>query len=112
MDWEVTVITDSNYIKKVRVNDCISRQEAEAQALGTTGAKKVIVSNPKTYKKVDNNEYKSYNVDSVDSDEGMGYLILGALILIYMYWKFFLVIGVISLIVWLIIKSIIYEMNK
>jgi len=48
-DWEVTVITDSNYIKKVRVDNCITRQDAEAQALGMTGAKSVIVSNPKTY---------------------------------------------------------------
>lgn len=46
MDWEVTIVTDSNYIKKVRVSDCVTRLDAEAQALGSTGAKRVIVSNP------------------------------------------------------------------
>jgi len=44
-DWEVTVVTESNYIKKVTVNDCFTRRDAESQALGSTGAKKVIVSN-------------------------------------------------------------------
>jgi len=48
-DWEVTVITDSGFFKKVRVDDCITRQDAEATALGMTGGKRVAMSNPKTY---------------------------------------------------------------
>jgi hypothetical protein len=74
-DWEVTVITDSNYIKKVQVSDCFTREDAEAQALGSTGAKKVIVSNPvrsSNYKKtvqtekVDNYPNTTYNNDCDD----------------------------------------------
>lgn len=49
-NWEVTVITDSNYIKTVRVDNCNTRQDAEAAALGMTGAKQVLNSNTKTYK--------------------------------------------------------------
>jgi hypothetical protein len=48
-DWEVKVITQSGYIQSVRVDNCITREDANAAALGMTGAKSVIVSNPKTY---------------------------------------------------------------
>jgi len=48
-DWEVGVITESNYIKKVRVNHCVTRTDAEAAALGMTGAQRVVYSTPKTY---------------------------------------------------------------
>ena len=79
MDWEVTIVTDSNYIKKVRVSDCATRLDAEAQALGSTGAKRVIVSNPiNTYKRhdenvgvVDNTNYVTYN-GKYDSDGEIG----------------------------------------
>jgi hypothetical protein len=101
-DWEVTVITDSNYIKKVRVDDCITRQDAEAQALGMTGAQRVVVSNPKTYK--DDVDDYSYTSSSPDGGDGAGFLVIGALFLIYMFWKFILLIGGIALVVWLLIK--------
>lgn len=48
-DWEVKVRTESNYIKTVRVDDCFNRSDAEFQALSSTGAKEVIVSNPISY---------------------------------------------------------------
>lgn len=48
-DWEVKVITESNYIKSVRVDDCAFRNDAETQALSSTGAVRVISSNPKQY---------------------------------------------------------------
>jgi hypothetical protein len=101
-DWEVTVITDSNYIKKVRVDDCITRKDAEAQALGMTGAQRVVVSNPKTYKD-DVDDYSSTSSSS-DGGDGAGFLVLGALFLIYMFWKFILLIGGIALVIWLLIK--------
>ena len=101
-DWEVTVITDSNYIKKVRVDDCITRQDAEAQALGMTGAQRVVVSNPKTYKD-DVDDYSSTSSSS-DGGDGAGFLVIGALFLIYMFWKFILLIGGIALFIWLLIK--------
>ena len=105
-DWEVTVMTDSNYIKKVRVDDCITRQDAEAQALGMTGAQRVVVSNPKTYKD-DVDDYSSstsYSSTSSDGGDGAGFLVLGALFLLFYFWKFILLIGSIALVIWLLIK--------
>jgi len=101
-DWEVTVMTDSNYIKRVRVNDCYTRTDAEASALGMTGAKKVLASTPKTYKD-DVDDYSSTSSSSDDGD-GAGFLVLGALFLIYMFWKFILLVGGIALVIWLLIK--------
>jgi hypothetical protein len=101
-DWEVTVITDSNYIKKVRVDNCITRKDAEAQALGMTGAQRVVVSNPKTYKD-DVDDYSSTSSSS-DGGDGAGFLVLVALFLIYMFWQYILLIGGISLVIWLFIK--------
>jgi hypothetical protein len=102
-DWEVTVITDSNYIKKVRVDNCITRQDAEAQALGMTGAQRVSVSNPKTYKD-DVDDEVDYSSHSPDGGDAAGFLVIGALFLVYMFWKFILLVGGIALIIWLIIK--------
>jgi len=105
-DWEVTVMTDSNYIKRVRVDDCITRQDAEAQALGMTGAQRVVVSNPKTYKD-DVDDYSSstsYSSTSSDGGDGAGFLVLGALFLLFYFWKFILLIGSIALVIWLLIK--------
>jgi hypothetical protein len=103
-DWEVTVITDSNYIKKVRVNDCITRQDAEAQALGMTGAQRVVVSNPKTYYEDKKDEIYSSSSSSSSDGDGSGFLVLGVLFLIYMFWKIILLVGGISLAIWLIMK--------
>jgi hypothetical protein len=49
MDWEVKVVTQSNYIQNVRVNNCMTREDAEASALGMTGGRNVITSTPKRY---------------------------------------------------------------
>jgi len=101
-DWEVTVITDSGFFKKVRVDNCITRQDAEATALGMTGGKRVAMSNPKTYK--DEPEFESdYSTSSSSGDAG-GYLVIGILVLCYMFWKTILLVGCISLVVWLILK--------
>jgi hypothetical protein len=102
-DWEVTVITDSNYIKKVRVDDCITRQDAEAQALGMTGAQRVVASNPKTYKDDADDDYSSAS-HSPDGGDASGFLVLGALFLLFYFWKFILLIGSIALVIWLLIK--------
>jgi hypothetical protein len=65
--WSVTVLTESNYIKTVQVKDCITRKDAEAAALGMTGAKKVFNSTPvsiyqETYDDTDkNNQYQEVN---------------------------------------------------
>jgi hypothetical protein len=76
MDWEVRVVTPSNYIQNVRVNDCITREDAEAAARGMTGSREVLNSNPKTYNDkpevvyevVENDSYTSYEVESNYSD--------------------------------------------
>ena len=49
-NWDVKVVTESNYIKNVRVDNCITREDAEAAALGMSGAVRVINSNPVNYK--------------------------------------------------------------
>ena len=106
-DWEVTVMTDSNYIKRVRVNDCYTRTDAEASALGMTGAKKVLASTPKTYKDDVDDDYSSSSSSSStssDGGDGAGFLVLGALFLLFYFWKFILLIGSIALVIWLLIK--------
>jgi len=105
-DWEVTVVTDSNYLKKVRVNDCVTRADAESAALGMTGGKRVVVSNPKTYYDDSSNDSSTDSSSSSfsDSGDGLGYVILGVLVLVFMYWKIILLIGGISLVIWLLIK--------
>ena len=106
-DWEVTVMTDSNYIKKVRVNDCYTRTDAEASALGMTGAKKVLASTPKTYKDDVDDDYSSSSSSSStssDGGDGAGFLVLGALFLLFYFWKFILLIGSIALVIWLLIR--------
>ena len=96
-DWEVTVITDSHYIKKVRVDDCITRQDAESAALGMTGARKVVASNPKTYNdepehEVDysyNQPYRQSSYDGEMSDFGMYMMMIGSVgFLCWILWIF------------------------
>jgi len=60
MDWEVTVITQGNYIKKVNVYDYNYRPDAEEAAISQTGAIKVLHSNPvSTYSNVEEDTSKS-----------------------------------------------------
>jgi hypothetical protein len=108
-DWEVTVMTDSNYIKRIRVNDCYTRTDAEASALGMTGAQRVLASTPKTYKDdVDDDDYSSSSSSSTftsgDGGDAIGILILGPLLLLFVFWQYILLIGGIALVIWLLIK--------
>jgi hypothetical protein len=103
-DWEVKVMTDSNYIKTVRVNDCYTRTDAEEAALGMTGAKRVIASNPKSYE----DDEESYEDDSSDNS-GAGVLVLAFLFLIYCFWKIILIVGIASFIIWIFIKYLIED---
>ena len=72
MDWEVRVVTPSNYIQNVRVNNCITREDAEAAARGMTGAIEILNSNPRryndqsqvVYEVVENDNYIPYEVES------------------------------------------------
>lgn len=59
--WNVTVLTESGYIKTVQVDNCITREDAEAQALGMTGAKRVFNSNPVA---IFQQQYESYEVET------------------------------------------------
>jgi hypothetical protein len=97
-DWEVGVITESNYIKKVRVNDCVTRTDAEASALGMTGGKRVIYSTPKTYNdNVITNESKSADYSNI-SFSGLLWLI--GICLVVAYWQYVLALAIICGIVW------------
>jgi hypothetical protein len=102
-DWEVGVITESNYIKKVRVNDCVTRTDAEASALGMTGAKKVIYSTPKTYN--DNVETTASGGSSFSSDISFsGLLWLIGICLVIAYWHYVLALAIICGIVWFLMR--------
>ena len=118
-DWEVTVITDSGFFKKVRVDDCITRQDAESSALGMTGGKRVTMSNPKTYNdepehEVDysyNQPYRQSSYDGEMSDFGMYMMMIGSVgFLCWFLWIFspllscLLAIGYISLIIGINLK--------
>jgi hypothetical protein len=97
-DWEVGVITESNYIKKVRVNDCVTRTDAEASALGMTGAKRVIYSTPKTYNdNVVSNTTKSSEYSNI-SLGGLFWLI--GICLVIAYWQYVLALAIICSILW------------
>lgn len=53
-NWDVTVVTDSGFYKKLNLEGYVSQRDAESAALGMTGGKKVISiypsnSPPKTY---------------------------------------------------------------
>lgn len=97
-DWEVGVITESNYIKKVRVNDCVTRTDAEASALGMTGAQRVIYSTPKTYN--DNVGKESSRVSEYSNISFSGLLLLVGICLVIAYWQYVLAIGIIFAIIW------------
>jgi hypothetical protein len=111
-DWEVTVMTDSNYIKRVRVNDCYSRTDAEASALGMTGAKRVLASTPKTYKddayddveeKDDYYSSSSSSSSSSDGGDAIGFLVIAALFLLFPLWKFIILAGCVAVVIWMIV---------
>jgi len=103
-DWEVGVITESNYIKKVRVNDCVTRVDAEASALGMTGAQRVIYSTPKTYK--DDANPTTSGGSSFSSDISFsGLLWLVGICLVIAYWQYVLALAIICGIVWFLMRN-------
>lgn len=59
--WNVTVLTDSGYIKTIRVDNCITREDAEAQALGMSGGRSVFSSTPAP---IFQEKYESLSVES------------------------------------------------
>ncbi len=87
-NWEVTVITNSNFIKKVRVDNCATKIDAEEAALSITGAKRVITSTPKKYKELesldtsftyDDSSQSSFSNDEI-SDSGMYLITIGSVL--------------------------------
>lgn len=97
-DWEVGVITESNFVKKVRVNDCVTRTDAEAAALGMTGAQRVVYSTPKTYNdNVVSNTTKSSEYSNISLS---GLLWLVGICLVIAYWQYVLALAIICGIVW------------
>jgi hypothetical protein len=45
-NWDVTVVTDSGFYKKLTLEGYVSQQDAASAALGMTGGKKVISIHP------------------------------------------------------------------
>ena len=100
-DWEVAVRTQSNFIKTVRVNDCITRSDAEAAALGMTGAKEVCYSTPKSYCDEDESYGSSEEINSNFSGVDPGGIFLIIFLLIFLAaWKYILIFGLIGVIIW------------
>lgn len=101
-DWEVGVITESNFVKKVRVNDCVTRTDAEAAALGMTGAQRVVYSTPKTYNdNVVSNTTKSSEYSNISLS---GLLWLVGICLVIAYWQYVLALAIICGIVWFLYR--------
>ena len=45
-NWEVTVVTDSGFYKKLTLEGYVTQKDAESAALGMTGGKKVVSIHP------------------------------------------------------------------
>ncbi len=98
-DWEVGVITESNYFKKVRVDDCVTRDDAEAAALGMTGGKRVTYCTPKTYK--EENISSSSSNSSSSSEISIGSILwLIGICFVIAYWQYVLAFAIICGLVW------------
>jgi hypothetical protein len=98
MDWEVGVKTQSNFLKTVRVNDCATRSDAEAAALGMTGAKEVTYSTPKSYDdSSDSYETPSNNFSSPDP---AGIFLIILVLIVIAAWKYILLFGLIGFVIW------------
>ena len=100
-NWEVTVVTESNYLKTVRVDNCNTRKDAEAAALGMTGGQRVVVSNPKTFYD-EKSSSVSHSSSSSSEVDGAGVLGIGIILLIWIFWKLILAVGIIIGLIWLI----------
>lgn len=106
MDWEVTVVTQSNYIKKVIVNDCVTRKDAEEAAIGMTAAKKVIVSNPctnslsRSYEDSSKRSTSTYNDNVDDSNPLAGLLIVVIGMILISGWQYIVAFCLIGFAIW------------
>jgi len=55
-NWEVTVVTDSGFYKKLTLEGYVTQKDAESAALGMTGGKKVVSIHP-GYKRPTTTDY-------------------------------------------------------
>jgi hypothetical protein len=55
-NWDVTVVTDSGFYKKVKLEGYLTQQDAESAALGMTGGKKILSAYP-SYSTPKTNDY-------------------------------------------------------
>lgn len=46
-NWDVTVVTDSGFYKKLTLEGYVTQKDAESAALGMTGGKKIVSIHPK-----------------------------------------------------------------
>jgi len=96
-DWEVTVRTQSGYIKKIRVDDCYSYNDVRDATKGITGSDDILGMSPKDYKDNSSEQYNQY--DSPGLDLGGFFVIILGLIL-FAAWKYILIFGLIGVIIW------------
>jgi hypothetical protein len=96
-EWKCTVKTPSNWLQTVRV-EAYTHSDAVAFAESQTGGKCITA--------VIDNSYNNSASESNDGAEVNGGLILfGLVVLLLVYaWKWILLIGAISLVIWLVIK--------
>jgi hypothetical protein len=106
--WKAYIITQSNRVETVEFDTPnIVREDAIAQCISMYGAKEVTVCNPvsESSTKKQSSNYNNTTSSGGDSDdwEAVGYLVLIggvlAIILAVAFWPFFLIAGVIYLII-------------
>lgn len=100
-DWEVTVRTNSGYIKKIRVNDCYSYNDVRDATKGMTGSDDILGMSPKQYD--DNKPSPSSNSSNSDSSPEVdiaGFFVIIFLLIFIAAWKYILLFGLIGVSVW------------
>jgi len=100
-EWKCTIKTPSNWLQTVRV-EAYTHSDAVAFAESMTGGKCIVAVIDNSYSSDDNES------DSGSSSEINGGLILfGLAVMMLIYaWKWILLIGAISLIIWFIIQFV------
>jgi hypothetical protein len=98
-EWKCTVKTPSNYLQDVYV-EAYTRSDAVAAAENSTGGK-CISANPQ----YNNSSTSSDDNDNSESSIDAGFIFLILIIVFIVYaWKWILLIGGLSALIWILIK--------
>ena len=96
MDWQVTVLTQSNLLKTVIVRNCGTQRDAEEEALGITGGKRALFCNV-----VNLSSSSNYDTSTNSNDtNGIGIVVILGFIAIVAAWKYILIFGLVGFSIW------------